>query len=111
MWSDHLSNVVELRAGIIWVSYAGRNTLYEYLVKVDQWFQTLEATLDSEIARRLAEAEAAGIEPADRGTLWTYITHDQPFESWTQRMTKGAMRQYGWVARVVEWIGRPWAER
>ena len=106
LWSEHLSEVVELRAGIIWVSYAGRNTLYEFLVRVDKWFRELEEKLDSEIARRLEEAQDGGFNPSDRGTLWTYITHDQAFESLMQRVAKGAMRQYGWVARAAEWFRR-----
>ena len=108
LWADHLAAVVELRAGIIWVSYAGRDTLYEYLVRIDGWFRELEERLDSEIATRLAEAEKGGVNPSDRGTLWTYITHDQPFESLTQRIAKGAMRRYGWAAHLVEWLARPW---
>jgi preprotein translocase subunit SecA len=85
LWSEHLTEVAELRAGIIWVSYAGRNTLYEFLVRVDQWFKELEERLDSEVA-------AGGADPSDRGAIWTYITHDQAFESLMHRIVKNVKR-------------------
>jgi len=94
LWSEHLSQVAELRSGIHWVSLAGRNTLYEFLSRVDQWFRELEVSLGGEVARRLAEAESSGWDPSERGAVWTYLTTDQPFGSWTERVTRGLLRKY-----------------
>jgi len=94
LWSEHLAQVAELRSGIHWVSLAGRNTLYEFLTRVDRWFRELEVSLEGEVARRLGEAESAAWDPSERGAVWTYLTTDQPFGSWTERVTRGLLRKY-----------------
>jgi hypothetical protein len=48
--------------------------------------------LDDEIARRIEEAAAEGIDPSQRGATWTYLTTDQPFGSWNERIIRGLMR-------------------
>ena len=111
LWSQHLFEVAELRSGVVFVSWGGRDPLHEYLTRVDEWFQELEASLDGEIARRLAEAREGGTDPTDRGAVWTYITHDQAYEGWYQRAAKGAIRKYELARRLAEWIGRPWADQ
>ncbi|HEX4278119.1 MAG TPA: hypothetical protein VHZ74_22350, partial [Bryobacteraceae bacterium] len=75
-WADHLARAAEYRAGVHWVSWSGRDGHREYLLRIDQWFREMEASLPGEIARQL---EADGAEMADRGTVWTYLTTDQPF--------------------------------
>ncbi|HYW43652.1 MAG TPA: hypothetical protein VE959_12395 [Bryobacteraceae bacterium] len=110
LWSRHLFEVAELRSGVVFVSWGGRDPLHEFLTRVDQWFQELEASLDGEIARRLAEAKDGGTDPTDRGAVWTYITHDQAYEGWYQRAAKGTIRKYELARRLAEWIGRPWAD-
>ncbi len=53
--------------------------------------------LEDEIARRVEQAEAEGIDPSQRGATWTYLTTDQPFGTWTERITRGLMRRgAGW---------------
>ena len=42
---------------------------------------------------RLAEAEQSGIDPTQRGATWTYLTTDQPFGSWTERIARGLWRK------------------
>ena len=80
------------------------------LVTVDAWFNELEDSMAGEIANRLKEAETSGVSPTDRGAVWTYITHDQAYESWYARATKGIIRKYGWARKAAEWYGRPWAK-
>ena len=92
LWSQHLSNVAELRAGVPWVSWGGRDQLHAFLTKAHEWFEELEGSLEDEITRRLAEAESGGPDPRERGAVWTYLTTDQPFGTWTQRVTRGVMR-------------------
>jgi preprotein translocase subunit SecA len=110
LWSRHLFEVAELRSGLVFVSWGGRDPLHEFLLTVDTWFHELEESLEGEIARRLAEAETGGINPTDRGAVWTYITHDQAYESWYARATKGIIRKYGWARKAADWYGRPWAK-
>ena len=85
LWADHLARVQEYRSGIQWVSWSGRDPHYEYLLKVDRWFREFEESLPAEIARRVDSAEE---EVADRGTVWTYLTTDEPFQQWKRHLTR-----------------------
>ena len=91
-WSDHLAAVAELRSGVHWVSWAGRDPYHEYMKQVDVMYRGMMDGLEDEVARRVAEAEAEGIDPSQRGATWTYLTTDQPFGTWTERITRGLMR-------------------
>lgn len=94
LWSEYLAQITDLREGVQWVSWGGRDPLYEYLTNVHALFQELEATIDEEISRRLAEAEEGHVDPAQRGATWTYLTTDQPFGTGTERILRGLMRKY-----------------
>jgi preprotein translocase subunit SecA len=93
LWSEHLAGITDLREGIQWVSWGGRDPLHEYLTGVDSMFQQLEMRIDEEIPKRLAEAEAGGIDPTERGATWTYLTTDQPFGTATERIMRGIVRK------------------
>jgi preprotein translocase subunit SecA len=104
LWADYLARVSELRSGIIWRSYVPSTPFFlsldrrdphaAYLGRIHEWFQALEAELPVEIARRVAEAEArGGQDEGDRGAVWTYLTTDQPFGSWAERVAKGLRRK------------------
>ncbi|HYL75628.1 MAG TPA: hypothetical protein VEU96_15550 [Bryobacteraceae bacterium] len=93
LWSEFLASITDLREGVHWVSWGGRDPLHEYLVSADSLFDQLEARIDEEIPKRVAEAEAGGVDPSDRGATWTYLTTDQPFGSWTERIAKGIVRK------------------
>jgi preprotein translocase subunit SecA len=84
-WADYLARVTEYRSGIQWVSWSGRDPHHEYLRKVDEWFREFEAALPVEIARRV---DSAGDDMPDRGTVWTYLTTDQPFEAWKHQLAR-----------------------
>jgi preprotein translocase subunit SecA len=104
LWADYLARVSEFRSGLPWLDWAlagvpgltvdRRDPLYEYAKTIHQWFPELEAALPGEIARRLAEAEAAGGDPGERGAVWTYLTTDQPFGSFSQRLARGIRRRF-----------------
>ncbi len=95
LWADYLASVTEYRAGVAWLSWGGRDPLYEYLKKIDQWFRELETELPSEIQRRMVEKKTEpGQNPRERGAVWTYLTTDQPFGMWTERMLKGVKRKF-----------------
>ena len=100
LWADYLARLEDFKAGIPWQAYAAvpgffvgtdwRDPHFTFLRQIDEWFPQLEAAIPEEIARRLADAEAGGIvELGDRGAVWTYLTTDQPFGSWTERLLKG----------------------
>jgi preprotein translocase subunit SecA len=94
LWSDHLARVADFRAGVHWLSWCRWDPHYEYLLKVDQWFRELEVALPDEISRRVADHEAGSApDPGDRGAVWTYLTTDQPFGTWTERVLRGLRRK------------------
>jgi preprotein translocase subunit SecA len=93
LWSDHLAAITELRGGVHWYSWGGRDPLHEYLTRVDTMYRELEDGLDAEIAARLEEAHDKGIDPTQRGATWTYLTTDQPFGNYTERVLQGLMRK------------------
>ena len=84
LWSDHLAAVAELRSGVHWFAWGGRDPLHEYLTRIHDLYQDLEARLEGEIALRLE----AGAVPLQRGATWTYLTTDNPFGNYTERIIK-----------------------
>jgi preprotein translocase subunit SecA len=104
LWADYLARIADFRSGLHWHSYASsapfflsldrRDPHSAFLSQIHEWFQELEAELPAEIARRLAEAQAgAGHDPGERGAVWTYLTTDQPFGSWSKRVVDGLHRK------------------
>jgi preprotein translocase subunit SecA len=98
LWAEHLGEVTELRSGIQWVSWGGRDPLFEFLTQIDRMFRELMDTLEPEMERRIEEARAEGIDPAQRGATWTYLTTDNPFGSLSDRIRKGIVR------KVKSWV-------
>ena len=93
LWSDYLAAVTELRSGVHWYSYGGRDPLHEYLTRVDVLYRELEERLDAEIAARLEEAQMNGFDPSQRGATWTYLTTDRPFGDYTERILRGLVKK------------------
>ncbi len=94
LWADYLATITDLREGVQWLSWGGRDPLHEYLTSVDTLFTQLEEQLDAEIAGRLEETEASRLDPSQRGATWTYLTTDQPFGTATERIMRGLVRKY-----------------
>jgi preprotein translocase subunit SecA len=103
-WADYLARLEDFRAGIPWQSFASvpgffvgtdwRDPHFTFLRQIDEWFPELEAAIPGEIARRLAEADAGGgVNLGDRGAVWAYLTTDQPFGAWTERVLKGIRKK------------------
>ena len=84
-WADYLARVSEYREGVHWVQWTGRDPHREYLLKIDEWFREMEASLPDEIARRI---ESDGPDIIDRGAVWTYLTTDHPFEQWKREFSR-----------------------
>ncbi len=95
LWADYLARVADFRTGVHWISWGGKDPHQEYLRQVHQWFEELEASLPEEIEVRLLQAEeAGGLDPNERGAVWTYTTTDQPFGTWSERVVKGLRRMF-----------------
>ena len=75
--------------------WGGEVLILRFLKQVDQWFPELEEAMPREIERRMAQAEAGGGEDlTERGAVWTYVTTDQPFGTWTERILRGFRRKF-----------------
>jgi preprotein translocase subunit SecA len=101
LWSDYLANVSELKGGIHWVSWGGRDPLYEFLTGVKRIYADLHERLDQEVLDALQNAEVrdgevvlGGEEKLERGATWTYLTTDQPFGTLSERFSKGIRRKF-----------------
>jgi preprotein translocase subunit SecA len=101
LWADYLANVAELRGGIHWVSWGGRNPLHEYLSGVDEIYAEVQERLKEELADALATAEIRdgeihfeNRERFERGATWTYLTTDEPFGTMSERVAKGLGRRF-----------------
>ena len=99
VWSDHLAEVTELRSGIQWVAWGGRDPLYEFLTRIDRMFRDMVAGLPAAIEQRIEEARSSGLDPRERGATWTYLTTDNPFGKLSDRIRKGIVR------KVQTWLG------
>jgi len=93
LWSDHLAAVTELRSGVQWVSWGGRDPLFEYLKDADRLFREMMMLLDDEIAVSIEAARDSGLDPTQRGATWTYLTTDTPFGTLGERMLKAIVRK------------------
>jgi len=107
LWSEYLSALADLRAGVQWVSLAGGgrdpiqnfyrfggfDPFREYIKQVDALFEELLAAIDTETSERLEKAQLAEIHPSRRGATWTYITTDQPFGTWMQSALRDFLKR------------------
>jgi preprotein translocase subunit SecA len=88
LWADYLANIAELRGGIHWVSWGGRDPLHSFLTGAQEIYADFKARLDDEIADAM---ENPNKERFERSATWTYLTTDQPFGTLGERIAK-AMR-------------------
>lgn len=101
LWADYLANVAELKGGIHWVSWGGRDPLFEFLTGVREIYEDFQGRLQEEIAEAFATAEIRDGEIQfsnnnrfERGATWTYLTNDQPFGTLAERVAKGLKRRF-----------------
>jgi preprotein translocase subunit SecA len=100
VWSDYLANIAELRGGIHWVSWTGKDPLHTFLTGAQDIYADFEASLREEIADAFARADFSDgqIRFADpgrfeRGATWTYLTTDQPFGTLGERIAKSVRQR------------------
>lgn len=101
VWADYLANVAELRGGIHWVSWGGRDPLYEFVTGARAIYDDFKERVKEEIADAFAAAAIRDGEihfsneaRFERGATWTYLTTDQPFGTLGERIMKGLRRKF-----------------
>jgi preprotein translocase subunit SecA len=91
LWADYLASVAELRGGVHWVSWGGRDPLFEFLIGVRAIYQDFHQRLEQELVEAIRFPNE---ERFERGATWTYLTTDQPFGTLGERIMKGIRRKY-----------------
>jgi preprotein translocase subunit SecA len=100
VWADYLANVAELRGGVIWASWTGGDPLHKFLTTEREIYEDFESCLEEGVAEAFAKAdirngaiEFENPERLERGATWTYVTTDQPFGTFTERVIKGFLEK------------------
>jgi preprotein translocase subunit SecA len=91
LWADYLASVAELRGGIHWVSWGGRDPLFEFLIGVRAIYEDFHKRLEQELVEAIRFPNE---ERFERGATWTYLTTDQPFGTFGERIMKGLRQKY-----------------
>ncbi len=86
LWADYLGSVQELREGIHWRSWGGRNPFYEYVHDMEAGFDELQERLD-----RLESGDDP-LPEHRRGATWTYVVTDNPWGELSERMAAATRR-------------------
>ncbi len=101
LWADYLANVAELKGGAHWVSWGGRDPLFEFLKGVQEIYADFELRWNDEIIEAFQTAELrdgairfAEEDRFERGATWTYLTTDQPFGTLGERAMRGLLRKF-----------------
>jgi preprotein translocase subunit SecA len=87
LWADYLAGIQELRDGIHWRSWGGRNPFHEYIRDISAAFDELRDRMD-----RLQSGEE-DLPEHSRGATWTYLVTDNPWGDLGERMAAAARRQ------------------
>jgi preprotein translocase subunit SecA len=102
IWSDYLANVTELRGSLLWTSWSSGDPLHKFLTVERDIYEDFVRCVRESVTRAFAEAEVragsiefGNAERFERGATWTYVTTDQPFGLFTERMFKGLTRKRG----------------
>jgi preprotein translocase subunit SecA len=93
LWAEYLAANKEIRDGIPWIALGNQSPFDVYLQMVHASFQELQSMIEQETPKRVRDAEANGLDPTQRSATWTYLTTDQPFGTWWQRMARGLVRK------------------
>jgi preprotein translocase subunit SecA len=85
-WSDYLAAIEELREGIHWRSWGGREPFHEFIRDAEKIFADLMTRVEA-----IAEGEDSP-EPSAIGATWTYLVNDNPFGTMGERIAAGVRR-------------------
>lgn len=98
-WSEHLSQVAEIREGIHLVSIGGLNAFDEFNRQINAAFREYSTHVEQEVLATLRTVQITpdGIDLARAGLLgpsstWTYMINDNPMGDILQRLLRGMKR-------------------
>jgi preprotein translocase subunit SecA len=92
IWSDYLAAISELRGGIHWVSWTGKDPLHSFLTRATAIFEEAREQIDAEVLEAMKDEsviERGGVQGSfNRGATWTYLVSDQPFGTLQERWAR-----------------------
>ncbi len=92
IWSDYLSEISELRGGIHWVSWSGKDPLFSFLTRAGEIYDAARLRIESEVLEAMRDEsvieDGGTLDAFERGATWTYVMNDQPFGTMQERMAK-----------------------
>lgn len=86
IWADYLAEIAELKSGIHWVSFGGKDPFHTFLQEAEAIFADARSRMEAAIADPQANGPS---EDFQRGATWTYLTSDQPLGDINQRFFRG----------------------
>ncbi len=90
LWSNYIASIAEMKSGIHWVSFGGKNPLDTFLHDAADLFAELLPPMEEAIT----DPAACGMpDNYERGATWTYVTTDQPLGDMNQRLARGIMNK------------------
>ncbi|HUQ95412.1 MAG TPA: DEAD/DEAH box helicase [Bryobacteraceae bacterium] len=98
LWSDYLAEVSEMKSGIHWISFGGRNPLHSFLQDASELFAEVERGMEDAIADPVTHGMPDNYQ---RGATWTFVTTDQPLGDMNQRLLQGLMRKFREIAAML----------
>jgi preprotein translocase subunit SecA len=94
-WAEHLAAVSDLRSGIHWLAWGGREPLHAFWNEVIRLFEEMTKRVEQEVLAKFGTDDTVetALNPVDRGATWTYLVNDNPFGSMTDRLAQGLRRK------------------
>ncbi|MBL8220637.1 MAG: hypothetical protein JNL62_15505 [Bryobacterales bacterium] len=90
LWSSYIATIAEMKSGIHWVSFGGKNPLDTFLHDAAALFEEMLPSVEAAIADPAGTGTSGSFE---RGATWTYVTTDQPLGDMNQRLARGIMNK------------------
>jgi hypothetical protein len=90
LWSQYIATIAEMKSGIHWVSFGGKNPLDTFLHDAASLFEEMLPLMEEAIEDPSSSGIADGYQ---RGATWTYVTTDQPLGDMNQRLARGIMNK------------------
>jgi preprotein translocase subunit SecA len=85
LWADYLAEIAELRAGIHWVSFGGKDPFNTFIHRAEELFSGAERQITEAVE---SPEECGAPEGYNRGATWTYVSSDQPLGDMNQRLAR-----------------------
>ena len=85
LWADYLAEIAELKEGIHWISFGGKDPFHTFIHRAEEVFSGVWRQIDEAVEN---PDECGAPESYNRGATWAYVSSDQPLGDMNQRMAR-----------------------